>query len=543
MIRDRRRKGTNSSQQTTHKDEAERRSDATSRTRADASEQTKQIPLTPISFSLSESLAYLRGRIGESPDFIIRRWSIQNHAGVEIPIAVCYIEGLVDSMLVSRLMTHLLSHESELVNKDHHTEQWSRYITDGDVTVVRSREELLSSILMGNAMVILEGDDEAVAVSVQGGARRGVEEPSTQTVVRGPKEGFTESISTNLALLRNRIRSPELTFDQHIIGKYTQTRVVLAYVDGIVNLEVLRTITDRLRAVDTDSVLESEYIEEFIQDKMWTPFPTMLNTERPDAVAGNLLEGQVAVLVDGTPYALLAPATFFKFFQSSEDYYQRYDIATFLRYVRFLAFVITLLLPSLYIAVTTFQQELIPTPLLFSLTAQREGIPFPALLEAFIMEITFEIIREAGVRMPRVVGSAISIVGALVLGQAAVQAGLISAGMVIVVSFTAISSFVIPMVNMSAAIRLIRFALMLLAGAFGIFGILCGVVTLLFHMASLSSFGVPYLTPIAPLKWSNMKDVFVRTPWPKMDRRPVHLSQRNPVRQGPDLQEREKNDK
>ena len=543
MIRFRRRKGTNSSQHTTHKDETERRSDATSGTRAGSAEQTEQTPSTPLSGSLSESLAYLRARIGESPDFIIRRWTILNHIGVEIPIAVCYIEGLVDSLLISHLMTHLLSHESELVNQDHHTEQWSRYITDGDVTAVRSREELLSSILMGNAMVILDGDDEAVSVSVQGGTRRGVEEPSTQTVVRGPKEGFTESISTNLALLRNRIRSPELTFDQHIIGKYTQTRVVLAYVDGIVNLEVVRTITERLRAVDTDSVLESEYIEEFIQDKVWTPFPTMLNTERPDAVAGNLLEGQVAVLVDGTPYVLLAPATFFKFFQSSEDYYQRYDIATFLRYIRFLAFVITLLLPSLYIAVTTFQQELIPTPLLFSLTAQREGIPFPALLEAFIMEITFEIIREAGVRMPRVVGSAISIVGALVLGQAAVQAGLISAGMVIVVSFTAISSFVIPMVNMSAAIRLIRFGLMLLAGAFGIFGIMCGVVMLLFHMASLSSFGVPYLTPIAPLKWSNMKDVFVRTPWPKMDRRPVHLSQRNPVRQGPDLQEREKNDK
>lgn len=176
MIRDRRRKGTKSSQ-TTHKDETEQRSDATSRTRADAAEQTKQIPSTPISLSLSESLAYLRGRIGESPDFIIRRWSIQNHAGIEIPIAVCYIEGLVDSMLVSRLMTHLLSHESELVNKDHHTEQWSRYITDGDVTAVRSREELLSSILMGNAMVILEGDDEAVAVSVQGGARRGWRSP------------------------------------------------------------------------------------------------------------------------------------------------------------------------------------------------------------------------------------------------------------------------------------------------------------------------------------------------------------------------------
>lgn len=257
-----------------------------------------------------------------------------------------------------------------------------------------------------------------------------------------------------------------------------------------------------------------------------------MNTERPDAVAGGLLEGLVAIIVDGTPFVLLAPVTFFRFFISSEDYYQRYDIASFLRIIRFSSFLVALLLPSIFIAVTTFQQEMLPTTLLISLAAQRENTPLPALIEAFLMELTFEVIREAGVRMPRAIGPAISIVGALVLGQAAVQAGLVSAAMVIVVSFTAISSFVMPAINMAAAVRLLRFTLMLLAGSLGLFGILAGLVPILVHLVSLQTFGVPYLLPAAPFKLQDMKDLVLRFPWWSMRTRPAYFSHRNPIRQG-----------
>ncbi|MNC37416.1 Spore germination protein B1 [compost metagenome] len=237
--------------------------------------------------------------------------------------------------------------------------------------------------------------------------------------------------------------------------------------------------------------------------------------------------------MDGTPFALIAPVTFFNFFQTPEDYYQRFDIATFLRCLRLVAFLVSLLLPSLYIALTTFQQEMIPTTLLISLTAQREGTPFPALVETLIMEITFEVIREAGIRMPRVIGPAISIVGALVIGQAAVEAGLVSGAIVIVVSFTAISNFVIPYFSMSSAIRLLRFALMFLAGFLGLFGILAGVIPILAHLLSLKSFGIDYLMPYSPFFKSNMKDLVIRAPWWAMKTRPNVKSGKNRIRQAP----------
>ncbi|MDG0793863.1 spore germination protein [Cohnella ginsengisoli] len=230
-------------------------------------------------------------------------------------------------------------------------------------------------------------------------------------------------------------------------------------------------------------------------------------------------------------FPLFFRSPFSNFFLSSEDYYQRHDIASFVRMIRFIAFFVSLLLPSLYIAVTTFQQEMIPTTLLISLAAQREGVPLPALLEALLMELTFEVIREAGIRMPRVIGPAISIVGALVLGQAAVQAGLVSGAMVIIVSFTAIANFVIPALGMSAAIRLMRFLLMALAGSFGLFGVLAGMIPLLLHLVALRSFGVPYLLPIAPLKWMNFKDLFYRLPWRALTERPAVFGSLNPRRQ------------
>ncbi|MED4797818.1 spore germination protein, partial [Priestia megaterium] len=266
----------------------------------------------------------------------------------------------------------------------------------------------------------------------------------SQTVVRGPRDSFTETLRTNTALIRRRIKSPKLWIESQQIGEFTKTDIALVYIDGIADEQVIQEVKERLSKIDIDGILESGYIEELIQDEDYTPFPTMHNTERPDSVAAGLLEGRIAILVDGTPFVLMVPALFIQFFQAAEDYYQRADISTLIRLMRYMAFFLALLTPSAYIALTTFHQEMLPFALLISIAAQREGVPFPAIIEAFIMEITFEILREAGVRLPRAVGSAISIVGALVLGEAAVQAGLVSPAMVIVVSITAISNFVSP---------------------------------------------------------------------------------------------------
>lgn len=458
--------------------------------------------------SLAGTVALIQEALGNSPDVIIRKMA-------DGKLVASYIDSLIDPQLLSELMGNIenMIQRGEAVIS---SERLADSMNAGSVKLASTERELLAGMLGGGTAIILDGAAGGMVVSIPGGARRSVEEPSSQTVIRGPKEGFTEDLSTNLSLLRKRLRTPDLRFENRIIGSYTQTRVVVAYIRGIAYLPVVEEVLKRLDAIDADSILESGYIEEYIQDRSFTPFPTILNTERPDAAAGGLLEGQVSILIDGSPFVLVCPVTFFKFFQSSEDYYQRYDISSFLRNIRLFSFLVAMLLPSLYIAVTTFHPEMLPATLLISIAAQREGTPLPALLEAMLMEITFEVIREAGVRMPRVVGPAISIVGALVLGQAAVQAGLVSAAMVIIVSFTAIANFVIPTFSMSASVRLIRFGLMFMAGTFGLYGILAGVIPVLMHLVSLQSFGVPYFLPIAPLSWSNMKDVFIRLPWPKI---------------------------
>ncbi|WAH44657.1 spore germination protein [Alicyclobacillus fastidiosus] len=279
-----------------------------------------------------------------------------------------------------------------------------------------------------------------------------------------------------------------------------------------------------------DGVLETGYIEDFIEDKPYSPFPTVQNTERPDVVAASLLEGKVAILVDGTPFALIVPLTLMSALNANEDYYERSFVSTAIRWVRFVFVHIALLLPSIYVALVSYQQEMVPTTFLLSIAAAQEATPFPAIVEAFGMEFMFEGLREAGVRLPKAVGSAISIVGALVIGQAAVQAGIVSAPMVIVVATTGIATFTIPRFNVGIAIRLLRFPMLLLAGMFGFYGITIGMLGILVHLTTLRSFGVPYFAPLAPLTAHGLKDVFIRAPWWAMIRRPNTAESTNSVR-------------
>jgi spore germination protein KA len=319
--------------------------------------------------------------------------------------------------------------------------------------------------------------------------------------------------------------------EQWTIGEISQTPVCIMYVKGLADENVLQDLRERLESIRIDGILESGYIEELISDQKWTPFPTVLSIERPDAVAGNILEGRIAILVDGTPFVLIVPAILNMFFQASEDYYQRYDIATFLRVLRFGSFLIALLMPSVYVAIVGYHQEMIPTQLLLKLAAQREGVPFPAYLEAFIMELVFEILREAVVRMPSAAGNTISIVGGLVIGQSVVEAGIVSPAVVIVVSFTAIASFVSPSYNLGISARLLRFFLLLAASTLGFYGIGLVVLVLILHLSNLRSFGMPYIKPFAPFMLKDMKDTLFRAPLWMMRERPAKLAKDNPIRQ------------
>nr|WP_144926922.1 spore germination protein [Paenibacillus bovis] len=487
--------------------------------------------------SLNETIDTIRSMLGNSSDLVIRNLQIGTKNKVDVAIA--YTDGLVESSSLQDMIDSLLhkldvddlksvssKENTSLINTLKH-----KAITVGSIEEIDNIPSLLTNILSGQAALIVDNLTKAITVNIPGQEKRSIEEPQSATLIKGPRDGFTETLSTNTSLLRKRIRSSDLWMESKEIGKITKTKVVVAYINGLANDGVIKEVHERLDRIDIDAILESGYIEELIQDEAKTPFPTIFSTERPDAVAGKLLEGRVAILVDGSPFVLVVPSLIVEFFQASEDYYQRADIATLLRMLRFLCFFIALIAPSLYIAVLTFHQEMLPTTLLVGIAAQREGVPFPAFLEALLMELAFEILREAGVRMPRAVGQAMSIVGALVLGQAAVQAGLVSPAMVIVVSLTAIANFCFPAINLATTVRMLRFGMMSLAAIFGLIGIMFGIIVMCIHLCTLRSFGVPYTSTVAPFNFDDQKDVMFRVPWWGMFSRPRLISQRNTVRE------------
>ncbi|WP_201001959.1 spore germination protein [Paenibacillus glycanilyticus] len=487
---------------------------------------------------LKSNIESIKSYTNGSDDLIVREFRIGAGRTVR-DIAILYFDGLTDERSINQFIMEPLMHEGNPRGELGHSNEENQLLdtlkntvlTVGQIHDVDRFELASESLLNGGIVVMLDGYLTGLSISMAGWEQRAVSEPTNQTVIRGPKEAFTENITVNTALIRRIIKDQRLTLKNRKIGKVTKTNVSIMYIVGIADEEALKEVNKRLAAIDTDSILESGYIEEFIQDEPYTIFPTVQNTERPDSAAAALLEGRIAILIDGTPHVLLVPALFVQFFQAAEDYYQRADISTLLRVLRYFGLFIATLVPSLYIAITTYQQEMLPTQLLISLAAQREGVPFPAFIEALIMEATYEILREAGVRMPRAVGQAVSIVGTLVIGQAAVEAGIISASMIIVVSITAISSYVIPEFDMSIAIRILRFIFMGLAAAFGMFGIFIGMSLLLLHLSSLRSFGVPYMSPVGPFNISDQKDVILRVPHTKMKTRPSMFNKLNPIRQ------------
>lgn len=445
---------------------------------------------------------------------------------------IIYIEGLsnvegIEEFVLSPLMKETES-EQQLLN-----EFLQHKMPVSKVKTVYTLADCVESISSGHPILLYEGESVGFSLGLAKWEKRAIEEPTAEAGIRGSREGFNESLQVSTAQLRRIIRSPALKIQTMQIGSYTKTSVAIAYVEGIAGKALIQEIMSRLERIEIDGILESGYIEEMIEDNPYSPFPQVLSTERPDVACSSMLEGRAAILVDGTPFTLIAPTSFFSLIQSHEDYYQRFIVSTFIRWLRYLFLAISLLLPSFYIAVLTFHQEMVPAALLLSMSASREAVPFPAIVEALLMEISFEALREAGVRLPKQVGAAVSIVGALVIGQAAVQAGLVSAPMVIVVAITGIASFMIPRYAAGIAIRMLRFPIMLLAGTLGLLGIMMGIIVIAIHLCSLRSFGVPYLTPLAPLKGREFKDVLWRSPWWMMDTRPNLTGESNSYRESP----------
>ncbi|MDR6550161.1 spore germination protein [Paenibacillus qinlingensis] len=430
---------------------------------------------------------------------------------------IVYIDNLIDMKMLDE---HVIKPMLISITKDQIPKGAgdlpSEIFSIGTTTSSTQAVEIIAKVLEGYAAILTSGTNQVMTVCIPGTTHRSIEEATSEQVIRGPRDGFIEQISTNLSLIRSRLKTTKLKVEYITIGEHTRTRIAITYLKGIALDTLVEEVRTRIKPIKLDGVLDSAYIEEFIEDQPYSPFPQVHNTERPDVVAAELLEGKVAILVDTSPFALVVPMTFWTGLQASEDYYVRWPIATFIRWIRLFFIQFAIFAPPLYVAITTFHQEMVPTNLVLSIAASRESVPFPAMIEAFLMEIIFEALREAGIRLPKQIGPTISIVGGLVIGQAAVQAGLISAPVVIIVSITGISTFTIPRYSFSNGIRLLRFPMLFLSGTLGLYGIVLGFLGVMLHVTSLRSFGVLYFSPITPLKLQALKDVIIRIPiWAK----------------------------
>ncbi len=474
----------------------------------------KGIGMNNLSRDRQQTLDHILSLMGRSPDLIVRELKLPSKQS----LTLLYLDGMVDkhavqNSVIASLLDRAPAEQASLAGLQ-------QYVIDaGEMGLTDTVDELLDRLLSGFLIVLMDGADRCLFVGMQGWEDRAVTESKTQSVVRGPQDSFTETLRTNTTLVRRRVKDSRVRIINLKIGYRTKTDVDLMYISGLADEKLVETISERLRSVRIDRVLEGEYVEELLRSNQTkTIFPTMYNTDRPDVISAGILEGKIAIFVDNTPFVLLAPTLFVDYMQSAEDYYQSILYSNAIRLLRYVSLFICMLAPAIYIALTTFHQDMLPTQLLLSLAAQREGIPFPAFLEALLMEVTFEILREAGIRMPRTIGQAVSIVGTIVIGQAAVEASIVSPAMVIIVAITAIASFVIPSYSMSISIRFLRFAFMGLAAVMGVYGLTIGFIVLTIHLCHLQSFGIPYMSPMAPFRKGMQQDAVFRFPYRSSNR-------------------------
>ncbi|MCY9666260.1 spore germination protein [Paenibacillus alginolyticus] len=491
--------------------------------------QTYADPPLIIDNDLTARLQWFRKHLNHNID--IKFYEIPLPSG--IACAFIYIEGMIDqNQFQKQILSPLLFEDTslsaiELLNKIAVMKQLPVSMIESTTDVNKALERIFD----GTIIFLIDNELEIILFPMKSVEKRSIEQSEIETVIRGPKQAFVEDLTTNMTMIRRIIKHQALKMEHYQFGTYSKTSVVVCYIEDICEKKLVDEVKSRIAGIDIDAVLGSSYIEEFIEDNPFSPFPQVQYTERPDTLSAALLEGRVAILVDGTPFPIIVPVTLYMLLQSAEDYYERFVAGTWIRWIRYLFLLVSFLLPSIYIAVTTFHPEMLPPNLLATVAAARENVPFPAFVEAFIMEIVFEALREAGLRIPKPIGQTVSIIGALVIGQAAVQAGIVSAPMVIVVSITGIASFIIPHFDLALTFRLLRFPVMFLAASFGLYGVFLCIILIYLHLVTLRSFGTPYLTPTAPIVFGDWKDVLVRAPIWMMKNRPRLYGTKNNQRQ------------
>lgn len=445
--------------------------------------------------SIEECEQFAKDVFGKSPDIVVNVFETRKGKAM-----VSYVDGLSNSNLIDRDIIRRL--KSDLFEGD--------VRATIDVTQIKEIydiEQYPEEILTGDTAIFFEGSDEIIIVDLKQHEKRSIQIPDSEQVIRGPKEGFTETFRTNTALLRRKLRTENLVIENMTIGKQSRTKVAVAYLKGIVNQDVLSEVKKRLKKIDIDAVLESGYIEQFIEDNPFSPIATVGMTQKPDIAAAMILEGRVAIICDGTPHVLTVPQLFVENIHVSEDYYNRYLITSFLRILRTIALVVSIVLPGFFVAMVTFNQEMLPASFLVTIATERSKTPFPSGAEVLLLMLMFELLKESGTRLPQAVGSAISIVGALIIGDAAVNAGIVGAPTVIIIAMTAVASFIVS--SLTEFMTMYRYVFLFLGAAMGLIGIAAGLVVLLTQIAGTKSFGVPILDSF---NQNELKDSFIKFP-------------------------------
>ncbi len=482
-----------------------------------------------IDADIKKNEAILKEVFKDTNDIIFRNMNIGQNK--KIDILLNYVDGMTTKDSISEYAVQALMEQVNIESFEKSPEkelqnaimQTSIAITE--VGTLQTLQECVDKMLSGETILFIDTCSKAIWLSSRGWPIRGIQEPAAETLIRGPRDGFIETMKINITLIRRRIRDPRLKVKYMQVGTRSKTDLAVLYIEDVVNKTVLDEVEKRINNINIEAVLESSYIEEMIEDDTYSPFPQIENTERPDAVASALLEGRVVIAVDNSSSVLMAPATFVSFMQSSEDYYERWMLACLIRMIRYIALPIVMMLPAIYVAVTQFHPNMLPTQLALYVAASRANVPFPPYFEALLMELVMELVREASLRITTPVGSTIGLVSGLVIGSASVEAGLITPIAVIIVALTGLASFAIPSYNFSTSLRMIRFGFIIIASFFGLFGISIGLCILIIHLCTLKSFGVPYLTPMTHFieRRKDLKDTVIRPKINNLVRKPKYL--------------------
>ncbi|MBE7064309.1 MAG: spore germination protein [Ruminococcaceae bacterium] len=487
-----------------------------------------------ISKNINDNYRSIQNEFCGSDDLKFREFLINSETGKRRKAFIVFIDGLVSGKVINESIVGPLI--SGIPGQTEFNEAESNnapidnsMISVGEIREIFTIEDAILGCLDGDTVLFADGMSSALIIGSKGYEKRSITNPEDEVNVRGPKDSFVENLRDNTAMIRRRVKNNNLVFETIRLGEQTKTPVAVAYIDGIAEKTLIREVKRRLKGIDIDGILDSGYIAQLIDDAPFSIFETVGYTERPDVASAKLLEGRIVIIVDGSPFALTLPYLFIEAFQTPSDYYSKPAYSFFIRAFRIFAFIITIMAPAIYVAITTFHQEFLPSKLLITIAKAREGIPFSAFAEALVMLLIFEILKEAGLRLPKSIGQTISIVGALVMGDAAVSAGIASAPLVITIAFAAVAGFVVSFLN--DQVFILRIFFLVLAGLFGGYGIVFGFILLTINMVSLKSFGRFYMTPMMPLIWEDLKDGAVRAPLWVMRTRPVGFATENPIRE------------